>query len=275
MALAQLRLAPQAGRSNDASRRQRVEARAQVRHEAVARVLSRGDRSQTKELGQAHRHVLRGVHCNIGPPVLERGLELLDEKALSADLGERPIDDLVAPRRDSEDAHLAMRIQALELARDVLGLPHREPAPARRDDDSFGIPTQLSSLAYQRLDLSPLPAAHRQPFVEPLEDHGPSGFTLALGAALDAAYPPPRHQAIAVNPHEHPAEFLLELRQRLLDQVLAGAGPHGDVFELGSEVNHVRDTDQSYASALGNAEKTPRSRIDVLEHAAQIGRAHV
>src|SRR5256714_2242322 len=149
MALAQLRFAPQAGRSNDASRRQRFEARAQVRHEAVARVLSRGDRSQTKDLGQAHRHVLRGVHCNIGPPVLERGLKLLDEKALAADLGERPIDDLVASRGDSEDAHLAMRIQTLELTCDVLGLPHREPAPARGNDDSIRSLTQLSSLAYQ------------------------------------------------------------------------------------------------------------------------------
>jgi len=88
MALAQLRLAPQAGRSNDASRRQGLEASAQVGHEAVARVLSRGDRRQAKALGHAHRNVLRGVHGKIRPPVLERGLELLDEKALAADLGE-------------------------------------------------------------------------------------------------------------------------------------------------------------------------------------------
>src|SRR6266446_5847458 len=143
MALAQLRLAPQAGSSNDASRRQRFEARAQVRYKAVARVLSRGDRRQAKALGQTHRYVLRRVHGKIGPPVLERGLEFLDEKALAADLGERPIDDLVASRRDAEDAHLAMRIQALELAGDMLGLPHREPAPARRNDDSFRTLTQL------------------------------------------------------------------------------------------------------------------------------------
>jgi len=56
--------------------------------------------------------------------------------------GERPVDDLVAARRDAEDAHLAMRIQALELACDVLGLPHREPASARGNDDSFRHLTQ-------------------------------------------------------------------------------------------------------------------------------------
>src|SRR5256885_12487684 len=63
------------------------------------------------------------------------------------------------------------------------------------------------------------------------------------------------------------------LRQRLLDQVLAGAGPHGDVFELGSEVNHVRDTNESHASALGNAEEAPRGRVDALEHVARQPRA--
>src|SRR5712692_2231777 len=137
MALAQLRLASEAGSSNDASRRQTFEARTQVRYEAVARVLSRGDRRQAKAFGQAHRNVLRGVHGKIGPPVLERGLEFLDEKALAADLGEGPVDDLVASRRDAEDAHLAARIEAPQLARHVLGLPHREPAPARGNDDSF------------------------------------------------------------------------------------------------------------------------------------------
>src|SRR5882762_4501001 len=85
MALAQLRLAPQAGSSNDTSRRQRFEARAQVRYKAVARVLSRGDRRQAKALGQTHRNVLRGVHGKIGPPVLERALQFLDKKALAAE----------------------------------------------------------------------------------------------------------------------------------------------------------------------------------------------
>src|ERR1700693_4526064 len=125
------------------------------------------------------------------------------------------------------------------------------------------------SLAYQGLDLRPLPAAHRQPFVEVLQDHRPSDFAFGLGAALDTTYPSPRHQTIAMNPHKHAGEFLLELRNRLLDQVLAGAGPHGDVFELGSEVNHVRDAHEGHASALGNAEEAPRGRIDALEYAAR------
>src|SRR6266581_8456290 len=126
-----------------------------------------------------------------------------------------------------------------------------------------------SSLAYERLDLRPLPAAHRQPFVDALQDHRPPDFAFGLGAALDTAYPSPRHQAIAMDPHEHAGEFLLELRKRLLDQVLAGAGPYRDVFELGSEVNHVRDADESHAPALGNAQEAPRGRIDALKHAAR------
>src|SRR3989442_2819264 len=72
-----------------------------------------------------------------------------------------------------------------------------------------------------------------------------------------------------MNSHEHAAEFLLELRKRLLDQVLAGAGPQGDVFELSSEINHIRNTHESHAPALGNAEVAPRSRIDALKHAAR------
>src|SRR5258706_2106028 len=118
------------------------QARAQVGHEAIPRILSRGNGRQAESLRHTHRNVLRGVHGEIGAPVLERGLELLDEKALAPDLGERPIDDLVPSRRDAEDAHLALRIPALELARDVLGLPHREPASARGNDDSFGHLTQ-------------------------------------------------------------------------------------------------------------------------------------
>src|SRR5712664_2663580 len=142
IALVQLRLAPQAGSPDDGSRRQRLQALAQVGHEAISRILSRGNGRQAKSLRHTHRNVLRGVHGKIGPPVLERGLELLYEKPLAADLSEGPIDDLVASRGDAEDAHLAMRIQALELARDVLGLPHCEPAPARGNDDSFRHLTQ-------------------------------------------------------------------------------------------------------------------------------------
>jgi len=82
----------------------------------------------------------------------------------------------------------------------------------------------LCSLAYQRLDLRPLPAAHRKLFLDALQDHRPSDFALGFGAALDTADRSPRHQTIAMNPHEHAAEFLFELRKRLLDQVLPRYG---------------------------------------------------
>src|SRR6266568_2602342 len=124
------------------------------------------------------------------------------------------------------------------------------------------------SLAYQGLDLRPLPAAHRQFFLKTLQENRPSALVFGLRTALKAADQSPRHETIAMNPHEHAAEFLLEPGKRLFDQVLAGAGAHCDVLELRSEVNHIRDPDEGHAPALCNAEVPPRSRIDALEHPA-------
>src|SRR5258706_11479641 len=131
----------------------------------------------------------------------------------------------------------------------------------------------LCSLAYQRLDLRPWPAAHRKLFLAAFQDHRPSAFALGFGSALDTADRSPRHQTIAMNPHEHAAEFLFELCQRLLDQVLAAAGAQSNVLELCSQVNHVRDSHEGHAPALGDAEVAARGRIDALEHSAGESRA--
>src|SRR5262249_29391653 len=78
------------------------------------------------------------VDREIGSPILERRLELLHEQALAADLSERAVEDLIAARGHSENAHLAFRMDASQLACDMLRLPHGEPALARCDHDAFG-----------------------------------------------------------------------------------------------------------------------------------------
>ena len=68
--------------------------------------------------------------------VLERGLQLLDEQALAADLRQRAVEDLVAARRHAAAARPATPKRALEQRAHMLGLPQREAALARGDDEA-------------------------------------------------------------------------------------------------------------------------------------------
>ena len=65
------------------------------------------------------------MHGEVGAAVAHRHLELLDEKALAADIGERPVEDRGRPAwscRAGSTAHAG--IQRGEPRADVLGLPH-------------------------------------------------------------------------------------------------------------------------------------------------------
>jgi len=50
-------------------------------------------------------------------------------------------------------------------------------------------------------------------------------------------------------------------------------GAQSNVLELCSQVNHVRDSHEGHAPALGDAEVAARGRIDALEHSAGESRA--
>ena len=74
------------------------------------------------------------MHGEIGPALGHRGLELLDEQALAADVGQRLVEDVVALRGQPQQRDLAVRIQRREAIADVPRLPQRQRGFARRDD---------------------------------------------------------------------------------------------------------------------------------------------
>ena len=77
------------------------------RDEGIARILAFEHRAEREAVGQLHRHVLERMHGEVRAADRERGLELLDEQPLAADLRKRAIEDLVAARRHSENFDVA------------------------------------------------------------------------------------------------------------------------------------------------------------------------
>ena len=134
---AQLHDAPQARGADARAVRQFVERRVARRHEGIARVFALEHRGELEAFGQLHRHVFQRMHGELRAPFFERGLELLDEQALAADLRQRAVEDLVAARRHAEQfgAHAE---PPLEQRLHMLGLPQRETAFPRGDDDRRG-----------------------------------------------------------------------------------------------------------------------------------------
>ncbi len=50
------------------------------------------------------------MHGKVGAAFRHRHFEFLDEQPLAADLGERPVEDLVAPGGHAENDNLAARV---------------------------------------------------------------------------------------------------------------------------------------------------------------------
>jgi hypothetical protein len=133
-----LGFAAQAGGADHGARRHVVEALVLVGDEGVEGHLALGDGDQ-RELGrEGHRHVLHRMHGDVGGAVEERGFELLDEQALAAHLGQRPVEDLVAAGGHAQQLDGAGRVEGFEAGLDVLGLPQGEAAFTGGDDDAVG-----------------------------------------------------------------------------------------------------------------------------------------
>ena len=154
-------------------------------------------------------------------------------------------------------------MQGLEPRLDVLGLPQREAAAARGDAQFFHQRLRVRQHALHR---GPLAPADRQPLGDPLQHDVP--VRLLISAPGGAAFIPfkaadrrARHQAVAVHAHEAFGEFTLDVDQRLFDQVLSRVRAQRDVFQLGLEVNHVRDRHQRDAMALGHREELARAGV--------------
>ncbi len=77
------------------------------------------------------------MHSDVGAAVEQGGFQFLDEQSLAADLGEWPVENLIAARGHAEQFHLAGGIQLLQLIAHMLGLPECQSRLARGDDDAF------------------------------------------------------------------------------------------------------------------------------------------
>ena len=98
----QLRLAPQAGGTDHRARRQVIKRRMAIGDEGIERHFARPDGDQ-RELGlHDHRHILHGMHGKIRRTIHQRGFQFLDEEPLAAHLGQRAIENLVAPGGHSQ-----------------------------------------------------------------------------------------------------------------------------------------------------------------------------
>ena len=73
------------------------------------------------------------MYRQIGPPFGHRHFQLLDEQALAADRGQRPIENLITARGHAEDGDLRLRIAGCEAGADMLGLPQGKARFARSD----------------------------------------------------------------------------------------------------------------------------------------------
>ena len=74
------------------------------------------------------------MHRQMRPALFQRRLQLLDEQALAADLGQRPIEDLVAAGGHAQQAD-APAEALLQQGLDMFGLPHRQTAFSGGDQD--------------------------------------------------------------------------------------------------------------------------------------------
>ena len=104
------RLAAQAAGADDGAVGQRVKAVVIVGDEGVAGVFALEHGAQQEALWQLHRHVLEAVDGQIGTAFGHRHLQFLDEQALTADLGQGAIQNLIAPCRHSDYLNIALRI---------------------------------------------------------------------------------------------------------------------------------------------------------------------
>ena len=75
---------------------------------------------------------------DVGTAVEQGGFQFLDEQALAADLGQRTVENLVAPGGHAEQHDFAGRIEGFEPRLDVLGLPQGETALTGGNDDTLG-----------------------------------------------------------------------------------------------------------------------------------------
>ena len=77
------------------------------------------------------------MHGQVGGTVQQGFLDLLDEQALAAHLGQGDIQDDVTAGLDDAQADVQARFQGLQAGFDVFGLPEGQLTAAGGDDEIF------------------------------------------------------------------------------------------------------------------------------------------
>ena len=109
-----------------------------IRHKCVKRIFALAHYDHGEARRQAARHVLHGMHRNIGAPFLHGDFKLLDEQPLAADLRQRPVKNLIAARGHTENLDPHRRIETAQALRDPLALHQRQTAFARGNGQTAG-----------------------------------------------------------------------------------------------------------------------------------------
>ena len=106
-----------------------------IRDESIAGVGPLEHTGELERVRQFHRHVLERMHRQLGATVEQREFEFLGEQAFAADVGERPILDLVATSGHADERDRTLRITGLQETRDMVRLPEGKAAFAGGDPE--------------------------------------------------------------------------------------------------------------------------------------------
>src|SRR5580658_294855 len=132
----QLRLSPQAARPDARSRFQIIELLTASRDNAIARLVTLGDRADLKAVRQLRRYILHAVHCQIHAARQKCVLKFLDEHAFQSHLSDRRFLKLVARSLDYDEFG-AHSLALFQLIANKIRLPERESATPRANSQDF------------------------------------------------------------------------------------------------------------------------------------------
>ena len=119
-------------------------------HQRVSGVGPFGHGGDDQAVGGGRRQVLGRVDGQVGPPVEDGGLDLLDEDALAADLGQGAGPVAVAGGGDDDGLVLEGRVDGRQERGDVVGLPTGQGATAGRGPEPHRRASGASRPAAQR-----------------------------------------------------------------------------------------------------------------------------
>lgn len=131
------RLTAQRGRADDGAVRQVGDRSGDAAQENVAHVLAFQEGGEDQAVGEHGRHVLGGMHGDVGAAVKQRLLDFLGEQPLAAGLGQGPVLDAVAAGLQDEDlGHLVWQaVGGAQPGCDLLCLGEGERATPRCNTD--------------------------------------------------------------------------------------------------------------------------------------------